>query len=162
MCDAAALDRLYRETHPEAVARGIPLHVTVLFPFVPLDRFGEDERAQLRRALGSHAPFSFELTRLERWPAVLWLAPEPSEPLRALTASVWAAFPEHPPYEGEFGEPVPHATIAKGAVDDDAADRLHARLAPLLPVPCRADDVVLLAEEAPERWREHERFRLSP
>ena len=46
---------------------------------------------------------------------VLWLAPDPAEPFRALTASVAAAFPEHPPYEGAHDDVVPHLTVGQDA-----------------------------------------------
>ncbi len=36
---------------------------------------------------------------------VPWLAPEPDEPFRDLTAAVWRAFPEQPPYGGAFDGP---------------------------------------------------------
>src|SRR4029453_6115329 len=46
---------------------------------------------------------------------VLWLAPDPAEPFRALTTSVAAAFPEHPPYEGVHDDVVPHLTVGQDA-----------------------------------------------
>jgi 2'-5' RNA ligase superfamily len=140
---APALARIYGEHCADAAERGIPLHVTVLFPFVPL---------------APSAPFAFELARLEQWPEVLWLAPEPAAPPGALTEAVWGAFPEHPPYEGALDDLIPYATIPEGALDESAADRPHAGLAPLR---CRADEVTMLAEATSERWREHERFRLG-
>lgn len=49
---------------------------------------------------------------------VPWLAPEP-EPIRSLTAAVWHAFPDQPPYEGRFDDIVPHLTIGHDAPLDD-------------------------------------------
>jgi 2'-5' RNA ligase len=155
-----ALAELYRDLSPEKVARGLPLHVTVLVPFAPLEQLGGPERARIRRLLDRHPRFEFTLTRLERWPEVLWLAPEPAAPLRALTDAVWAEFPDFPPYEGAFDEVIPHVTIAEGALSDDEVERLRTRVAALLPVRCRADDLTLLAEDEPGRWRERERFPL--
>jgi hypothetical protein len=120
--------------------------VTVLFPFVPL---------------APSAPFAFELARFEQRREMLWLEPEPAAPLGALTEADWGVFPCHPPYGGALDDPIPHATLAEGALDESAADRLRAGLAPLLAVRCRADEETMLAEATLERWREHERFRLG-
>jgi hypothetical protein len=38
---------------------------------------------------------------------VLWPAPEPDTPFRALTSAVWGAFPRHPPYGGAHREVLP-------------------------------------------------------
>ena len=84
---------------------------------------------------------------------VVWLAPEPSAPFRALTAAVTAAFPGHPPYGGAYGdEPVPHLTVGGGA----PVDRLRAAAAAaaaLLPVTTVVDACHLLqGRDEPGAW----------
>ncbi len=84
---------------------------------------------------------------------VVWLAPEPDEPLRALTAAVFAEFPETPPYGGEHNEPIPHLTVGH----DWPADVLTAAAAeitPRLPIRSRVRAVHLLVGSAePDSWR---------
>jgi hypothetical protein len=42
---------------------------------------------------------------------VVWLAPQPAEPFRALIRAVSAAFPDYPPYGGGYDDVVPHLTV---------------------------------------------------
>ncbi len=59
---------------------------------------------------------------VRRWPTVLYLAPSPDTPLRALTQAVVERFPSYPPYEGEFDDVIPHLTVA----DLENTDQLDA------------------------------------
>lgn len=55
------------------------------------------------------------LTRVEWFgDSVVWLAPEPDAPFRALTAAVWNRFPEVFPYGGAHSDNVPHLTLGSG------------------------------------------------
>jgi len=44
---------------------------------------------------------------------VLYLAPRPDEPFRALTRAVCAAFPGYLPYGGAFADTIPHLTVGE-------------------------------------------------
>jgi 2'-5' RNA ligase len=152
---------VHRDTHAWAVERGIPFHVTILYPFVPRALLGDAELERVRGVLSRHASFDFELARLETWPRVVWLAPEPAEPFRALTHALHAEFPEQPPYGGAFDEVVPHATLGEGDGADALAAALAPRARPLLPYALRADAVTLLVEDEPDRWRPEARLPLG-
>ena len=73
---------------------------------------------------------------MERWPDVVCLLPEPSQPFSRLIVALAAAFPQYPPYAGAhaLADIVPHLTIAHTSRTDylDAAE--HA-LPASLPVP---------------------------
>lgn len=72
----------------------MPAHVTVLFPFLSPQRIDESALAALCRAVASVAAFDVMLPRVGWFGTdVLWLAPEPPQPFRALTAAVWREFP---------------------------------------------------------------------
>ena len=113
-------------------ALGVPAHVTVLAPFLSPGRIGPERLRELAEAV--HSVPRFEVTfRRSEWfgDNVLWLAPEPDDGFRALTATVSAAFPDCQPYGGAFTELVPHLTV--GAHTDlarmrDAARAMSARL----------------------------------
>jgi 2'-5' RNA ligase len=76
-----------------AAAAGVPAHVTILYPFVPPDAITAETVAGLARAVGSIAAFDCTFRRMAWFgDQVLWLAPEPDGPFRALTAAVTAAF----------------------------------------------------------------------
>ena len=148
----------------EAVERGVPPHVTILVPLVPAAAIDADLLTRLR-ALFSHVrPFDYELATVESFPAVVWLAPEPTVPFHELILRTRNAFPEYPPYGDPTLEPVPHCTIG---VDDDPTrvaemlDELRQALGPRLPIRCRATSVDLLEQRQDESWLLRERFPLA-
>ena len=159
--DAPALDGVRRDADPWAVERGIPFHVTILYPFVPRAALGDSELERIRGVVSRHPRFDFVLARLETWPSVVWLAPEPAEPFRALTHAVHDAFPDRPPYGGAHTEVIPHATLAQPADVSAAVAGLEPLVTPLLPLAQRATEVTLLVEEEPDRWREELRLPLA-
>lgn len=148
----------------EAVARGVPPHITILIPLVPAAAIDADLLTRLRALFAPVRPFDYELATVESFPAVAWLAPEPAAPFHGLIARTRAAFPEHPPYGDPTLEPVPHCTIG---VDEDPTrvagmlDELRQVLAPWLPIRCRATSVDLLEQREDESWLLRERFPLA-
>ena len=96
---------------------------------------------------------------MARFPDVAWLAPEPSEPFKALTDLIAARFPDYPPYEGAHDVIIPHLTVAEGG--PELQDQVEAALTEHLPIAARADDVVLLFEGDDGLWFEAHRFPLS-
>lgn len=113
--EAEAVVGGHRAVLDSSAVLGVPAHVTVLVPFVEPELIDDVVLASVREAVGSVPRFSAELTRVgwfdER---VAFLAPEPGERFRELTAVVGARFPQCPPYGGEFAEVVPHLTIGHG------------------------------------------------
>ena len=112
--------------------------------------------------IARHHAFGYALERIETFPGVVWLAPEPDARFRALMSAVHAAFPGYPPYGGGHHEVIPHATLTSCAPEelDAAVARLEPRVSSLLPVDGCADAVTLLVEEELDRWRERLRFTL--
>lgn len=85
-------------------------HITVLGPF--LDEVDEASADVVADIASRVAPFDVRLGRIATFPnGVIHLLPEPDEQFRRLTRDLWAAFPECPPYGGEFAEIVPHLTL---------------------------------------------------
>jgi 2'-5' RNA ligase len=139
---------------PEGMAAGIPLHITLLFPF------GREEEG-VEDFFAAWSPLRFSLTRVVEFPEVLWLAPEPDDELCARILELYARYPQWPPYGGEFPEPTPHATVGKvpaGESQADVAAAVRAAADPLLPVPFELREAAFLAESAPDRWYEARRF----
>ena len=113
--------RRLRERLDPAAADGVPAHVTLLYPFMPAEALTDDVRAEIARLVVEQPAFPFALTRVERWPDVVWLAPEPAAPFRRLTERLATAFPDYPPYGGIHDEVIPH--LAAGAVLAECARR---------------------------------------
>jgi 2'-5' RNA ligase len=142
-------------------SHGIPAHITVLFPFVPAPELDDALLASLSAIFVRVQPFDFELTECRRFPAVLYLAPEPAEPFVVMTEAVVAAHPDFPPYEGVFDSVVPHLTVAEGL--PTVLNRAESEVRPRLPITAEAREVLVLEEVEPEpvRWRVRERIPLG-
>jgi hypothetical protein len=130
-----------RLAHDSSAGRGVPAHVTILFPFLEADEVDEAAVADL---ISRFPAFDFELDRVDRFPdGTTWLRPTPSLPFVDLTAAVWQRWPERPPYEGAFDEVIPHLTISETPIDVQLG----------LPIAARAREVMLIEEEeATGRW----------
>ena len=146
----------HRQRFDRAASLGVPAHVTVLFPFV--DPAVVDDALVERLASAVRRTPAFDCVfRGCRWfdEDVVWLAPEPAEPFRELTRAVFAEFPDHPPYEGQFEDLAPHLTVGQQPFGSLAELRAaEADVAPLLPVATRVDRAFLLAgSDEPASWR---------
>jgi 2'-5' RNA ligase len=133
---------------------GVPMHVTLVVPFVPAERLDDSVIEALRAVLEPVEPFDYVLGGVCAFPGgTTYLAPRPPEPFVELVRAIERRWPEHPPYEGVHDTVVPHVTIPPEAVDLE-------RLAALEPIPGRAEEAWLLVEE-PGRWTTRARFRFS-
>jgi 2'-5' RNA ligase len=138
---------------------GVPAHITLLFPFVPAARIDSALLEELRDLFAPFAALRFALRRAERFPGVLYLAPEPAEPFVRLTEAVVTRYPEHPPYESAFETIVPHLTVAEGGEQVLAAAEAAVRRA--LPLEASAGEVLLLEEVVADWGRWEPRARLA-
>lgn len=133
----------------------MPAHITLPYPFTDSEALVGEQITEARNALAAFAPFDTELAKVGRFEraldAVLWLAPCPAEPFIALTNALALAFPEHPPYGGQFQSIVPHLTVA---VSNDQAllARIEAGLAPYLPIAVCIEEVAIY-EHAADGWK---------
>ncbi len=111
--EAEPLVRGLRDELDASAARGVPAHVTVLFPFLPLL---EIDLSALREVIAATPAFTATFRRVGWFgDDVVWLAPEPAHPFVALTLAVQERF-GIVPYGGEHGpEPVPHLTVGHQA-----------------------------------------------
>src|SRR5947209_3522636 len=111
--EAEGLVRSFRDAYDPAAARGMPAHITLLYPFKSTATIDSAVLDALRQCFAGVAPFDFALTKAKRFPnETFYLAVEPEEPFRLLTLAIWRSFPEAPPYGGQYPTIVPHLTIA--------------------------------------------------
>src|SRR4051794_1837373 len=119
---AEAVVSEHRERLDRAAAWGVPAHVTVLYPFLRPEALDGTALAALSAAVATVQAFDCTFTSTAWFsPDVLWLAPDPSQPLRQLTLAVWGAFPDHPPYGGVYDGIEPHLTVAERALGQPGA-----------------------------------------
>jgi len=134
---------------PVGVANDLPAHVTVLFP-------APGDVVELTEVLEPFAPFDVTFARLDRFPGILWLAPDPAEPFVALTEAVVERFPSFPPYGGRYASIIPHLTVAAASLDETAA-----LVEPLLPLRSYVDSVALYESADGRHWQEVQTFDLG-
>ena len=79
------------------------------------------------------------MAELDTFPnGIVHLLPEPAKPFADLTARLWAAFPQCPPYAGRFGDVVPHLTLdalSEDVTEESTRDLVGAHV----PAHCRAE-----------------------
>ena len=143
----------WRERLDPSAAWGVPAHITVMYPFIDPRDIDAHLVDRLREMFAGIPPFRFSLVGV-RWfqRSVVWLAPEPSQPFRSLTAAVMTEWPALEPYGGAFDEVVPHLTVGETATVEpllEAATVVEASL----PIPCEATTVDLMVGSEEVRWR---------
>jgi 2'-5' RNA ligase len=162
--EAEMLVGSYRAAYDPSAARGMPAHITVLYPFLSPDAIDDGVLDRLRRCCARFTAFDFALTTTRRFPdRVLYLAVEPDEPFRQLTLAIWETFPQNPPYGGLYPVIVPHLTVADGqeAFRLDEIDRdFEPASRDALPIRAHADEVMLL-NTGGGLWQQTARFPLG-
>jgi hypothetical protein len=143
---------------------GVPAHVTVLYPFVPPQQITAAVMEMAAAAVKSVPGFGCRFAGTDWFGEdVLWLAPEPAGPFRALTAAVHAAFPQYPPFDGAFADVIPHLTVGDRPEGGISALRAaQAQVLPMLPVPTHVSCAWLMTgTRAPASWQRLAAFPLG-
>jgi len=146
------------------VARRLPPHITVLYPFARVPDLDDELREEAAAHFATFPSFDAELTGVGQFDDFVWLAPTPRDRFLELISRTSERFPAYPPYEGEGGEPEPHLTIAKIEPGDNAgrvAEIARSELFPLLPFRFRVTEVSLFEEQADATFVESTRFSLG-
>lgn len=153
----------YRHVLDHTAAWPVPAHVTVLYPFLTPERITQDVIDDARASLATIPSFTCTFSRVAWFGQdVVWLAPDPDAPFRALTEAVVRQFPECPPYQGAHPDPTPHLTVGSTHLADLPGMRWAATdLAAQLPIEARVHRVRLIAgNDAPGSWRTVSEFAL--
>ncbi|MEU9031310.1 2'-5' RNA ligase family protein [Streptomyces sp. NPDC048383] len=139
---AEVLLRAAASVRASLVRTGLPAHVTVMYPFVPVADLGDDTEREFHRLAGSIPAADLLLRRLVTAPGFVAVGAGELDPAIAAFRDVW---PDLRPYGGRFGEsPSAHVTVALGC-DGTEARRVGERVRELLPLPARAEAAHLVA-----------------
>ncbi len=149
----------WRSEHGAAAGHGVPAHVTVLYPFLRASRIGPADHEALRLAAASVPAFDVTLGRVGRFPGVVYLAPDVTEPFAALLAAVQRTWPDLEPYGGQFETFVPHLTVHEGAGPEPPG--LASELEESLPLRTRAEALTLIVEQPGGGWATAGRYPLG-
>lgn len=131
---------------------GIAPHITAVVPFLPQAELSEDRALPaLRDVCLECEPLDVVFAQTERFPRVLYLAPQPAEPFIALTRALMARWPAIEPYAGEHRQIVPHLTVTTSR-PTSVFDIVDQALAPMLPLRAHLDAAQLYFFDG-GRWR---------
>jgi 2'-5' RNA ligase len=148
-----------RARYSPSGAAGLGAHLTLVVPFLPADGIALDV---LHELFDATPRFRLRFAEVRTFHRVLWLAPEPAAPVRALIQAVAVRWPETPPYGGEVAveDVVPHLTLASRD-HDEARTAVNVALAGLLPIEVTIDEAWLVEEGRDGRWHCRESFPLG-
>ncbi|MFE2547507.1 2'-5' RNA ligase family protein [Streptomyces sp. NPDC059355] len=142
MPDAAPLLDAAWRIDPALVRRGVPAHVSLLYPFVPESALTERDETAVHSLAASFPAADLVLEEVVTAPGFVAVTVPGLQPVVDVFRTQW---PELRPYGGRFGaQPAAHVTVAMGA--DDPATAAHVRTAidGLLPLRIRAAEVQLV------------------
>jgi hypothetical protein len=131
----------WRAALDPSAAYGVPAHVTVMYPFLPLPEVEQEALAEL---FAGFAAFEAVFATCVRLDGLLYLEPSLSEPFVQLTHAVTARWPQAVPYGGKHGAVLPHLSIGYEG-DGTRFDEARAAIEAELPVRTRVTAVQLVA-----------------
>jgi hypothetical protein len=161
--EAEAIVADVRSQFDRSAIRGLPAHITVLYPFRHPGLLSPELMIELRSLFLGCDRFRFSLAGVCGFPGVVYLAPEPLLPFDLLTRAAAGQFPDTPPYGGAIANPVPHLTIAQQPPAPcliEVASRFLFAAGARLPLECSVSDVALAIKRA-GRWSIGPRFSLA-
>lgn len=154
----------WRKKYDPSAIRGIPAHITILFPFKSSELISSEVINKLSVLLRSIKKFPFTLSKINTFPGVIYLEPDPREKFIEITKKVVALFPENPPYEGKYHQINPHLTLGhefKKNIDINNVKRLIMdTMSNKLPIKAVCRNIFLMEKNA-EHWNLKYEFLLS-
>jgi 2'-5' RNA ligase superfamily protein len=119
-----------------AAGVGVPAHVTIIFPFLPVALLTPDVRRSLAAIAAAHEPFEVRFARVGRFPNVVY-----------------------PPYEGAFDVVIPHLTLVESV--DAPLDGIADAAEHHLPFTRRVSSLEVLVEGPDAHWGSRWRIALG-
>jgi hypothetical protein len=116
-------------------------HITVLAPFVPSPE--PTDLDKVTAIMAATTVFDLELAELDQFrDGLIHLRTRPTQPVLDLTARLLAVFPLCSPYQGRFGDVVPHLTLDQSSAMVDL-ESVRAAISELVPTSIVVDRIDL-------------------
>jgi hypothetical protein len=150
---------VWRKLLDPSQVRGIPAHVTVLFPFVQPADISVNTLTVLEDYFSKISKFNVAFDTTEWFEdRVVYLQPKPGQRFRTMTRQLLEVFPSCLPYGGKFAETIPHLTLGDGAPLESLKDAEGAVRANL-PIETGAKEAWLMTGGmGPSSWSLGRRF----
>ena len=156
--NAEAIVGKWREKYDPVALHGIRAHITVLFPFKDPEIIDQRVTHMLRKFFSGIPQFEFYLTRINTFPGVIYLEPEPKEKFVELIQGITEIFPENPWFEGAFTEIIPHLTIGNKLQNVQVVeDEISKDISSKLPIKTLAKEAWIM-ESKDDEWFLREKF----
>jgi lincosamide nucleotidyltransferase A/C/D/E len=140
----------------------MPPHITLAFPFLPLESVTSDVIQQLAKMIENIPAFDFELEEIKWFGTdVVYLEPTHSDICHSLIVDLKDKFPDFHPYNDAFTSIIPHVTLSEHG---SAADRrmVGKRALKFLPISCRATHVWMMTNNgSSDSWSINKIFPFS-
>ncbi len=142
--------------------RGLRAHVTLVHANMPSGPLEPIFLQHLAASVSSMAPFEYQITRVGRFPATLYLAAEPAGPFVLLRARLVPALGTTERERQARETLVPHISVVRKSASDDHGVELEltSTLRSYGPIPCACRELELL-ENSSGVWLPVERLRLG-
>lgn len=143
--------------YPHLVRRGVPAHVTVLYPWLPVDEIDGHALRLCSLLAASVHPVDVSFSALKAHPGMIFLEPDKSEIVDRLIKGTKSCWPSMRPYGGKYPDSPPHLSVALGELSQDEIESLRDLVNPLLPIKSRFDTLHLVSY-AENGWTVRERW----
>jgi len=148
----------WREKYDPVALHGVPPHITVIFPFKNPDLINDKIINLIRKFFSKVKQFQLSLVRINTFPGVVYLEPEPKEKFIDLIKGIVNIFPENPPFEGKFEKIIPHLTIGNKLQNlEQAKTEIYQDIISKLPIKALATEASLMESKDGE-WSVKEKF----
>ena len=132
-----------RLRHDRAAGVGVPAHLTIAYPFKPVELMDPDDLQTLETLFRQADPTTVEFRATGRFDDhTLFLEPSDGAPFIALIEAVGDQFPDYPIYGGAHPQVHPHLTVGQG-LDRSSLTAAEDHLRRGLPITQRVDAVEL-------------------
>jgi 2'-5' RNA ligase superfamily len=160
--DAEPVVSRWRRRRDPSAALGVPAHITVIYPWLPLAEITPADRAALLALFAARPALEIGFESCGRFPGALYLVPSPEDGLLGLVAAMVDRWPSTPPYGGAIAlaDLVPHLTIAQSE-DPAHLDRAERGVREHLPIRTVLHEGLLMSFDG-GRWRRELALPLRP
>ena len=100
----------WRERFDRSAARGMPAHITLVYPFLREQDLTDEVLATLLELCAERPVLDVAFRNTARFPGILHVEPEPADELRRFTVAIAEPWPAGPPYGGTVKEVISHLT----------------------------------------------------
>jgi 2'-5' RNA ligase len=153
----------FRTKYDSIVDVGIPSHITINYPFKLDEPVREQQILELIMLFEKFHCFRYSLSDIRSFSNSIYLAPDPAEPFLALSQAVIDHYPESLPYEGKFGDVIPHLTLAEFENPEDLPDileKFRKASSGYLPIYAQVNEVLLMDNRS-GNWETRQAFAMA-